>query len=38
LLNEKKKGDDIDILVVPSREDETLIIDSRVRRLLGMGA
>jgi len=38
LLNEKKKGDDIDILVVAGRDNETLIVDCRVRRLLQMDA
>ncbi len=34
LLNEKKAGDEIEILALPGRPRDTLVVDSRVRALL----
>jgi hypothetical protein len=36
LLNEKKKGDEIEILVAPARTKQTLVVDSKVRKLLAL--
>jgi hypothetical protein len=37
LLNEKGRGDEIEILAAPGRTKDTLVVDARVRELLGAG-
>jgi hypothetical protein len=38
LLNEKKRGDEIEVLVAPARTKQTAVVDSKVRKLLALDA